>query len=138
LKVVVNRCYGGFGLSPAGLKLWGKRKGFETYFYEQTKYEFQNGKNEYKKLDNPDNILGFYAVNQDLGEKTDKIPDKSYIASWDMERNDPDLVAVVEELGDLASGQCSNLKVVEIPDDIQWEISDYDGMERVEECHRSW
>ena len=30
------------------------------------------------------------------------------------------------------------MKVVEIPDDISWEISDYDGWETVEEIHRSW
>ena len=54
------------------------------------------------------------------------------------DRTDPDLVAAVEELGLSASGSCAELRVVEIPDGIEWEISDYDGMESVEECHRSW
>ena len=44
----------------------------------------------------------------------------------------------VEELGDLASGRYSVLEVVEIPDDVKWEISEYDGSERIHECHRSW
>jgi hypothetical protein len=57
----------------------------------------------------------------------------------DIPRNDPALVQMVEELGsDKASGRHSELVVVEIPDDILWEISEYDGMERVEESHRNW
>jgi hypothetical protein len=56
----------------------------------------------------------------------------------DIERNDSLLVQVVEELGDLASGTFSCLKVVEIPDNIEWEIEEYDGMEWVSEKHRSW
>ena len=27
---------------------------------------------------------------------------------------------------------------VEIPDGVQWEIDEYDGGERVAECHRTW
>ena len=54
------------------------------------------------------------------------------------DRTDPDLVAAVEELGVSASGSCAELRVVAIPDGIEWEISDYDGLESVEECHRSW
>ena len=37
-----------------------------------------------------------------------------------------------------ASGELSKLSIVEVPDDIQWEIDDYDGMESVHELHRSW
>jgi hypothetical protein len=45
---------------------------------------------------------------------------------------------VVEALGDSASGDFAALKVVEIPDDVEWEIHDYDGKESVRERHRSW
>jgi len=31
-----------------------------------------------------------------------------------------------------------NLKVVEIPDDVEWRIHDYDGAEHVYEKHRTW
>lgn len=29
-------------------------------------------------------------------------------------------------------------KVVEIPDDVRWKITDYDGIEQIEEIHRVW
>lgn len=56
----------------------------------------------------------------------------------DVERNDPDLVAVVEELGEKAAGPCASLKVVEIPDDVEWWIEEYDGVEHVAEAHLRW
>lgn len=57
----------------------------------------------------------------------------------DIPRDDLALVAVVEKLGcQLASGKSSDLHVVEIPDGVNWIISDYDGSECVEEVHRSW
>ena len=58
--------------------------------------------------------------------------------TWDIDRNDPHLVQVVEELGDAASGELARLRIVEIPDDIEWSIHDYDGVEHVEEVHRTW
>ena len=53
-------------------------------------------------------------------------------------RIDPILIQIVEEMGEEASGQYSNLKVVEIPDDVDWEIKDYDGVEWIAEKHRTW
>jgi len=55
-----------------------------------------------------------------------------------MKRDDPVLVQVVEELGDAASGRHAKLKVVEVPDGIDYEIDEYDGIERIAEVHRSW
>ena len=53
-------------------------------------------------------------------------------------RDDPHLVAVVDELGREADGFFAVLKIVEIPDDVQWQIEDYDGSEWVAEKHRTW
>ena len=53
-------------------------------------------------------------------------------------RSNEDLVRVVEKLGSEASGFLANLKVVEIPDDTEWEIEEYDGLEWVAEKHRTW
>ena len=44
----------------------------------------------------------------------------------------------MKELGNKANGRYSELKIVEIPDGIEWEISEYDGLETVEEKHRNW
>ncbi|MGZ8405861.1 MAG: hypothetical protein ACXW38_09290 [Nitrospira sp.] len=37
-------------------------------------------------------------------------------------RDDERLVRVVEELGEEANGHCAELKIVEIPDDVAWEM----------------
>ena len=57
---------------------------------------------------------------------------------WEVSRNDPALIQVIEEIGDKANGQCADLKIVEIPDGVDWEIAEYDGMEHVAEKHRTW
>jgi hypothetical protein len=44
----------------------------------------------------------------------------------------------VEDLGDKASNWAAKLEVVEIPDGVEWEIDEYDGIETVDEKHRSW
>lgn len=89
MKIVVNRCWGGFSLSEKA----------------------------YEKLGIPWDDYGFLR---------------------NMKRNDPRLVAVVEELGEAANGRFAKLSIVEIPDDVDWEIDDYDGMETIREKHRSW
>ena len=68
-------------------------------------------------------------------EWTDWEEDWSY---YDIARNDQYLVRVVEEMGDEANGRFSELKVVDIPDDVEWQIDEYDGLESVHEVHRVW
>lgn len=51
------------------------------------------------------------------------------------DRTDPHLVQAVEELGEKAG---KNLKVVTIPDDVEWYIHEYDGLESIHEEHRFW
>ena len=53
-------------------------------------------------------------------------------------RSNPILVQLIEEMGRAADGQCAELKIVEIPDGVDWEIVEYDGLESVHEKHRSW
>lgn len=62
----------------------------------------------------------------------------TYGYSDDFYRDDPMLVACVEALGSKADGSCAKLKVVEIPADVNWKISDYDGVEHIAEVHRTW
>ena len=56
----------------------------------------------------------------------------------DIERDDPMLVQVVRELGTAANGDFATLKAVEIPDGVDWELSDYGGWETIHEKHRQW
>lgn len=53
-------------------------------------------------------------------------------------RNDPLLIEIVERLGKAANGKFGELKIVEIPDGVDWEIEEYDGNEWVSEVHRTW
>lgn len=55
----------------------------------------------------------------------------------DEKRTAPELVACVVKLGRAASGTCADLRIVEVSDDVEWEIKEHDGLERVEE-RPSW
>ena len=56
----------------------------------------------------------------------------------DLKRNDPHLVQVVKELGQEADGGFAELSIVKVPDDVKWQIEEYDGNEWVAEVHRTW
>jgi len=60
------------------------------------------------------------------------------VSYYDIPRNDIDLVEIVESLGSRANTRVSSLKIVEIPNDVDWQIEEYDGMEWVAEKHRTW
>jgi hypothetical protein len=51
---------------------------------------------------------------------------------YNLPRNDKDLVQVVEELGLAASDQNAELIVIEIPNNVDWSISDVVGYEYIE------
>jgi hypothetical protein len=92
MKLVINKCYGGFGLSDAA-------------------------------IDQIRDLGGPYANT----------------AQWASEnRSHPILVEVVQNLGSAAFGECAKLAIVEIPDGVEFEIDEYDGIEKVRECSRSW
>lgn len=144
MKVVINKCFGGFGLSPEAIKMFLKRKGKKSYFYRQTKYKHIDGKEEYKRMDDIKKINKFLfidVVTKDLGKITQDVcpPNNDfYFSEYNIERTDKDLVTVVEKLGEEADGACAKLVVVNIPDNIKWFIDEYDGIETVHEKHKSW
>lgn len=146
MKVVVNRCFGGFGLSPKAMIEIAKRKGIEIYPYLVT-YEFDNNQNSntYTRLsdsiDIPNDkiaLIDFFLEDPKNDSWTTKWRESSPFDSlkkWnpalDYEENraDEDLVAVVEELGSDAEGDFAELKVIEIDDGLNFFIQEYDGME---------
>ena len=69
---------------------------------------------------------------------TSKGIERKDFSMYEIKRDDPALVATVEQLGKAANGYYAELKVVEIPADVQWEIAEYDGAEHVAEVHRTW
>jgi hypothetical protein len=92
VKVVINRCYGGFGLSPMAEIAYKDRAG---------------------------------------------VTDENW-SYYEIIRDDPILVHLVEELLEDANGSYSELKIVEVPENVEWYVEEYDGMEWVAEKHRTW
>jgi hypothetical protein len=45
---------------------------------------------------------------------------------------------LLKKLGEKANGWAAELRIVDIPDDINYSISDYDGIETAKEPHQSW
>ena len=80
----------------------------------------------------------FYAMPLAARKAYNDVYTAQIICRSDIERNDPVLVQVVEQLGKAAWGDYSELKVVEVPDGVDWYIDEYDGKERVAETHRVW
>jgi hypothetical protein len=128
-KLVINSAYGGFGLSDAAIERYAELKGLTLHKEEDTfgsKFYFVPPE-EFHKIHEEDKKNGSY-------KKTNEL----YFSDDDIERDDPILIQVVEELGEESWGRFAELKVVEIPDGIGFEISDYDGVEKIHEIHRSW
>ena len=55
-----------------------------------------------------------------------------------VDRDDPALIQVVEEMGEAADGIFASLFIIEIPDGVKWQIKEYDGLEWIAEEHRTW
>jgi hypothetical protein len=146
MKIVINTCYGGFGLSNEAMFLYLKKTGIDCFFYKQTTYSGQNEnrKQVYTRLSNVDafedeNSL-IYIYSKDLGETVNKFMSEYYCdRSFENDRQNKFLIETIEELGsDKSSGSCANLKIIDIPDDVRYEITNYDGIESIHETHRSW
>ena len=73
-------------------------------------------------------------------KETNFIPsnNKQHVYVHDLKRNDPILIKLIKEFGKTANGDYSQLSIVEIPDDVNWIIQEYDGKEWIAEVHRTW
>lgn len=109
---MINKCYGGFGLSDKAIDR-----------LEELGYEAPEGCRTIKQA----------LISEDWGLKSEK-----YWGLSDIPRDHPLLVQVVEELGDKANKRLAKLKVVEIPDDVDWRVEEYDGTEWIREVSREW
>ena len=138
MEIVLNKCFGGFSLSAKAIKKYLELEGKECYFYEQSKYSFRDKKDEYSITNEKSNAIFLECSTKYLGEKVDIIPKEYSFYHRDIERTDTNLIKVVKELGSEANGSYANLEIVDIPNNVNWEMHDYDGIETVHEVHRSW
>ena len=113
VKIVINSDYGGFSLSDQAVLAYGRKKGLNLVKDENTSW----------------NISIFYK---------DSVAKENYFEDREIPRNDPALVEVVEVLGEAANGFAASLKIVEIPEDVDWYVEENDGREWVAEKHRTW
>ena len=142
MKVVINNCYGGFGLSHEGMMRYGEIKG--TALYPEHDSQFPSLKlvtywtvpqDKRPKLLTDEE---FYAAPMEERKASNEAYGKLTMSCREISRDDPVLVQLVEEMGKDADGKCARLKVIEIPDGVNWELDEYDGLESVHEVHRSW
>ena len=112
--VVINSAHGGFGLNHDAEIAWLERTG--------TPYVIVPRDDRHSNERWGPHIL----VNN------------QHWSSRDIARDDPTLVALVEELGKASWGDHARLKIVRVPADVDWIIEDYDGWEWVAERHRTW
>lgn len=85
MKVLINKCFGGFSVSQYAIDRFNERTGY--------------------------NVRSCYALEE--------------------HRDDPVLIDIVEELGEMANGFCAKLVIAEVPDGYDYSINDYDGMETI-------
>jgi len=111
MEIVINRCYGGFGISTQAVKELRKR-----------------GNKEALKI----------VLKGEHYDKTGEVSDTDF-NNYSIPRDDKDLIKLLKEWGSKkVSGTFAELEIVKIPNGIKWEIDEYDGMETVEEKHRRW
>ena len=138
MKVVINNCFGGFGLSHEAMMRYGEIKGIKFY-PEKVSYGYY-----IYWLTPPEARIAtvegvkFYELSFEDRKAYNEQYSKQTIYDRDIARDDPVLIQVVEELGKKASGAHAELKIVQIPDDVSWEIEEYDGNEHIAETHRTW
>ena len=140
MKIVINRCFGGYGLSHEAVMRYLDLKGITVYpeqgegTWKFWTYWLVKPEDRLEEKEGAD----FYAMSiEDRQAYNKQYSDETFV-DGDIARNDSVLVQVVEELGDVANGEHAELAIVEIPDDVEWEISEYDGSEHVAEKHRVW
>ncbi len=145
MKLVINKCYGGFGLSEKAYEKlieWGvpvrkykdEERGPDGLYKDEPA---NDGEVIFDRELTPPGGDSFNDIYHKFKGKS-----RFSVRYWDTwtrdKRSHPLILRVVEELGEEANGECAELAIVEIPDGIEFEIGEYDGIEHIAEKHRTW
>lgn len=140
-RIVINSCHGGFGLSHEGILAYLDKCGTPVWTEVNEKFGglipftyYLVPPEEQIKGDPED----WHSMTLAERQAHNAAYSQTVFHDRDVARDDPYLVAVVEELGVRANGRHAELKVVEIPPEVDWVIDEYDGNETVSEKHRTW
>lgn len=137
MNVVINNCYGGFGLSEKAIHRFAELKGLTLYPEPST-----FGSPVLWTIPQADRPLPLPEPWINNTEADRKAYSDAYtngvLSGRDIPRDDPTLVSVIRELGNEANGDYANLKIVVVPDGVKWSIEEYDGNEWVAEQHQTW
>ena len=114
IKVAVNRIVGGFTFSREAYEyITGEPYPEEVEYY-----------NEYIFLDDEHLLEALGIKGEDPRMQV---------------RTHPKVIECIEELGDRANGdECTELKVIEVPDGVDFYVDEYAGQEWIAERHRRW
>jgi len=110
MKIVINNCFGGFSISRKAVEFMANLGS------SQARAELESME------DNSHNCYYGYSERY----------------NFEYDRADPYLIKAVETLGCEANSRFSDLKIIEIPEGVNWEIINHDGLETVHEKHRMW
>ena len=139
-KIAINSCYGGFGLSEEVLMRYAELQGYKPGIYVEDEFHTKViivPRSEYIEQNNL--VKSLRGGDKDLYHQERKVLEGMVVWGFDIKRDDPLLIRAIEETGEKESSDCLGaIKVVEIPDDVDWEIKEYDGAEWVAERHRTW
>lgn len=149
MKVVINKCFGGFGLSPEATRRLAELQGRPgCYFFTNFSPDGKCDLHKHYPISQEDAENGRYSTfwhAYDIPNPdglTHEEYEKHSLYYNGIPRNDPLLIQVVEEMGaghrTGASGKFAELAIVEIPDGVEYTIEEYDGSEHIAEAHRTW
>ena len=138
MKVVVNEHSVGIGkgLSLKGIKRYLELIGKECYFYKNTVSNLFCNNDLYKyelvDISYTDTFPNITVTTEYLGKNTNGLIPKEFCFDiYSINRRDPILIQVIEELGNDANNSRSKFIIKEIPDNINvsWYVRDCNGSE---------
>jgi hypothetical protein len=129
-KIVYNDCPGGFGLSYRGVMRYAEIKGMKLCAFTDKRddhgiIQLCEAKIRVTAPEEASNVSSiYYYTSEDAS-------DHNYFNVNGIDRTDPALVQVVEELGSAADGTYSELRIAELPSRALYRIDRDDGREFV-------